>query len=389
MSMTEKLYDLDAYEREFTAEVVSCEACGKGRFKVVLDRTLFFPEEGGQTPDKGTINGYSVVDVQIKDEVIFHTLECENDGPDLSMGSPVSGKIDWDHRYSNMQQHTGEHIFSGLVHGRFGYDNVGFHLSDSIVTMDYNGEISPGDIDLLELEANRVISRQIPVKASYPDKETLDALEYRSKKELSGPIRIVDIPGVDTCACCAPHLHNTGEVGLLKVLDVSSHKGGVRISILCGFRALADYGSTREELKRVSHLTSAPLPETSEAVSKLKNELEKTKYLLVHTKMQYLECLINEVLEKKEDPIIFTEEMDSNIIREGVNKMTALCEGFCGIFAGDEKSGYSFIVGSRDADCSLLAGKMRDHFKAKCGGKREMIQGHIDAEMREIKRFFS
>lgn len=389
MSMTEKLYDLDAYEREFEAEVVSCEACGKGRFKVVLDRTLFFPEEGGQTPDKGTINGIPVVDVQIKDEVIFHTLECENDGPVFSAGSSVSGKIDWDHRYSNMQQHTGEHIFSGLVHSRFGYENVGFHLSDSIVTMDYNGEISPGDIDLLELEANRVISRQIPVNASYPDKETLDALEYRSKKELSGPIRIVDIPGVDTCACCAPHLHNTGEVGLLKVLDVSSHKGGVRVSILCGFRALADYGSTREELKRISRLTSAPLPETGEAVSKLKNELEKARYALVHTRMQYLECLINEVLEKKELPIIFTEETDSNILREGVNKMTALCEGFCGIFSGDEKAGYSFIIGSRDADCSLLAGKMRDHFKAKCGGKKEMIQGHIDAEMREIKRFFS
>lgn len=387
--MTEKLYDRDAYEREFEADVVSCEACGKGRFKVVLDRTLFFPEEGGQTPDKGTINGLPVVDVQIKDEVIFHTLELKDGLPDLNPGSHVSGEIDWEHRYSNMQQHTGEHIFSGLVHSRFGYENVGFHLSDSIVTMDYNGEISPEDIERLELEANRVISRQIPVNASYPDKEKLDALEYRSKKELSGPIRIVDIPGVDTCACCAPHLHNTGEVGLLKVLDVSSHKGGVRISILCGFRALADYGSTREELKHVSHLTSAPLPETAEAVSKLKNELEKTKYLLVHTKMQYLECLINAALEKKEPPIIFTEETDSNILREGVNKMTALCEGFCGIFAGDERSGYSFIVGSRDSDCSQLAGKMRTDFKAKCGGKREMIQGHIDAKRHEIKRFFS
>ena len=387
--MTEKLYDLDAYAREFTAKVISCEECGEGRYKVVLDRTLFFPEEGGQTPDKGTLGGCPVVDVQIKDGIIEHIVECKNEPLTPSPMGHVSGKIDWEHRYSNMQQHTGEHIFSGLVHAKFGYDNVGFHLSDSIVTMDYNGEITPEEIALIELEANRVITKQIPVNASYPGKETLDSLEYRSKKELSGPIRIVEIPGVDTCACCAPHLHNTGEVGLLKVLDVSAHKGGVRISILCGFRAMADYGLTRDELRKVSHLTSAPLFETGEAVSKLKNELESTKFALGKAKRDYMESLIDSTLEKGEQPIIFTEGMDSDVIREGVNKMTALCQGFCGIFAGDEMEGYSFIVGSRDADCSELAGRMRTHFKAKCGGKKEMIQGHIDAEMHEINVFFS
>lgn len=278
------------YMKQFNAIVVSCEqypaateAAETIKYDVVLDQTLFFPEEGGQTPDKGTIAGYPVVDVQIKDEIITHTIAVPileedpgvytgtvsdtdhdaafttEDRPPFSVGDEVSGEIDWAHRFSNMQQHTGEHIFSGLVKKSFGYDNVGFHLSDSTVTMDYDGPLTEDDVRELEWEANRVIIRQLPVHASYPSDDELSKIDYRCKKELSGAIRIVSIPGVDDCACCAPHVKNTGEVGLLKVLDIQNYKGGVRLSILCGFRALLDYRIIRKHLRDISHISSAPM----------------------------------------------------------------------------------------------------------------------------------
>ena len=233
--MTEKLYDQDAYAVEFDAKVLSCEAYhdkDESGYHVVLDRTLFFPEEGGQSPDKGTINGIEVTDVQIKKDVVTHSLK-----EPLAVDENVHGKIDWTHRFNNMQQHSGEHIFSGIVHSRFGYDNVGFHLSDNIVTMDFNGVLTADEVKEIETAVNDVIVKNLPVEITYPAKEELAALDYRSKIEIEGQVRIVTIPGVDVCACCAPHVKRTGEIGTLNVQSLSNYKGGVRISILSGFRA--------------------------------------------------------------------------------------------------------------------------------------------------------
>ena len=221
IAKTVRLYDQDAYATEFEAEVLACEEVEKKEKKVYqiwLDQTLFFPEEGGQSPDMGTIDGIKVLDVQIKDEVITHTLAAP-----LAVGTTVKGVVDWKHRFYNMQQHSGEHIFSGIVHNRFGYDNVGFHLSDSIVTMDFNGVITAEDIEEIETEVNQAIIENIPVEVSYPTKEELKVLEYRSKIEIEGQVRIVTIPGYDVCACCAPHVRRTGEIGMLKVMNVQSY----------------------------------------------------------------------------------------------------------------------------------------------------------------------
>ena len=285
METTKKLYDLDAYGTEFEAKVLTCEEVKKKDttgYAVTLDQTLFFPEEGGQSPDQGTINGISVLDVQIKKDVIIHTLAAP-----VEVGSTVKGKIDWKHRFYNMQQHSGEHIFSGLVHSRFGYENVGFHLSDQTVTMDFNGVLSEADVAEVEYAVNEAIIKNIPIEVTFPTKEELETLDYRSKIEIEGQVRIVTIPGYDVCACCAPHVKRTGEIGMLKVLNVQSYKGGVRISILCGFRALLEFRKKAEVLSELSAKLSANQEGLGEAVDKLKNtnQAMKAKLAAANEKM--------------------------------------------------------------------------------------------------------
>ncbi len=404
--MTVKLYDTDAYLKKFTGRVLSCEkypaateAAETFKYDVILDQTAFFPEEGGQTPDKGILGGYPVVDVQIKNDTIIHTISVpikENevlngdfDGGDavLKVGDEITGEIDWAHRFSNMQQHTGEHIFSGLVHKSFGYDNVGFHLSDSVVTMDYNGPLTEDDVRDLEWEANRVIMQQIPVSAYYPDEETIGRLDYRCKKELSGYIRIVSIPGVDDCACCAPHVRNTGEVGIFKVIEIQSYKGGVRLSILCGFRALMDYRIIRKHLRDISHITSAPMYEAADAVQRLKDERDAARFSLIEANRRVLSIQIAGVADDAISPMLFTEDIDPASIRNAVNDLVSTHDGYCGIFNGNDEIGYSFIIGSRNLDCNDLARFFREKFSAKCGGKPEMIQGHIDTRRAIIENY--
>ena len=248
---TVRLYDRDAYARVFEATVISCEEITKEDrrlYEVVLDQTLFFPEEGGQSPDKGVINDIQVTDVQINNEIITHYLESA-----IPAGSKVMGRIDWAHRFNNMQQHSGEHVFSGIVHKKFGYDNVGFHLSDQVVTMDFNGVLTAEQGAEIEWEVNQAIAQNVEIVISYPSKDELASIKYRSKIDIEGQVRIVTVTGYDVCACCAPHVRRTGEIGGLKVMSLHNYKGGVRISILCGLRALEAF---REKCSIVSDLTS-------------------------------------------------------------------------------------------------------------------------------------
>ena len=385
--MTVKLYDKDAYLTNCKAKVLSCTSAENHSFLVVLDQTVFFPEEGGQTPDKGTINGLEVIDVQIKDDVITHTVKSDGEALTFREGDTVSCELNWDHRFSNMQQHTGEHIISGIVYKRFGYDNVGFHLSDSIVTMDYNGPLSAEDLSKIEEEANRYIFEGRVITTGYPSKEELDALNYRSKKELSGPIRIVEIKDVDICACCAPHVKNTTEVGLLKILDATTYKGGIRISILCGMRALYHYRECLNRCISISQLTSRPQEDIVSAVEQQKEvqgQLQQQIFSLQQTLLKKEADLVN---PKEEDVLLFTENTDTNIIRYQINALTLSHPGYCAIFNKNE-AGYNFIVGSKEKDCNELASILRDKFHAKCGGKSNMIQGSLYASSEDIKSIF-
>lgn len=380
--MIKKLYDLDAYQREFEAEVLSCEERKEKDgtvYEIILNQTLFFPEEGGQSPDKGTLEEVKVLDVQIKKDVIVHTLEHP-----LEAGAKVHGVIDWQHRFSNMQQHSGEHIFSGLVHSKFGFNNVGFHLSDNIVTMDFDGVMSAEDVADIEYRANEVIVGNLPVQVTFPAKEELAVLDYRSKIEIEGQVRIVTIPGVDVCACCAPHVRHTGEIGMLKVMSLSNYKGGVRISILCGFRALFAFRQKAEIISDISGSLSANQELLPELVEKMKNSNQDLKYRLAGAKQKLMEGKLAEIPKEQEHVVLFETDIETQVMRNVVNELTAVHSGICGMFVGTEEDGYQFIIGSSTRDCREIAALLREKAGARGGGSAAMIQGSVKAEEREL-----
>ncbi|MCR4674021.1 MAG: hypothetical protein K5675_03345 [Lachnospiraceae bacterium] len=379
--MTIKLYDNDAYQTTCESQIISCEKITDTTYDVILNQTIFFPEEGGQTPDKGTINGFKVIDVQIKDEIITHTISTQK--TPFQDNETVSCEIDWSHRFSNMQQHTGEHIFSGFVHDKFGYENVGFHLSDSIVTMDYNGPMTEEEIYELETKSNEAIFAGKKVTCYYPSKEELNELDYRSKKELSGAIRIVSIEDTDVCACCAPHVKTTSEVGILKVIDITNYKGGVRLSILCGMRALNDYRLRLNQCREISHITSAKMDDIVSSVEKIKEDAGVLKGELANIQKNLLDLQASSLDDNTEDVVLFTQNTDTNILRYEVNQLTTLHSGYCAVF-NENENGFNFIIGSKNKNCNELAKLLREKLNAKGGGKPEMIQGSLTASKEDI-----
>lgn len=387
LSKTIRLYDADAYQTEFEATVLACEEVEKkdGRgYQVWLDQTLFFPEEGGQSPDMGTIDGVEVLDVQIKNEVITHTLAAR-----LTVGTTVKGVVDWKHRFYNMQQHSGEHIFSGIVHKKFGYDNVGFHLSDSIVTMDFNGVITPEEITEIEEKVNQAIIENIPVEVSYPSKEELKELDYRSKIEIEGQVRIVTIPGYDVCACCAPHVRRTGEIGSLKVMNVQSYKGGVRVSILCGFRALDAFRQKADIITELMAEFSTSQEAIIDNVKKLKGANQTMKNQLAAAKQELMEYKVSAIPEDSENAILFEADLETPVVRGVVNGLVEKFAGISAVFVGNDENGYQFIVGSKNKDCRQIASALREKLSARGGGSDKMIQGSVAATQLQIEELFT
>ena len=377
---TTKLYDRDSYATEFEARVVACESVERG-FAVVLDQTLFFPEEGGQTPDRGRIDEVEVLDVQIKKDVITHYVDAP-----FEVGKEVKGSIDWKHRFFNMQQHSGEHLFSGLAHRKFGLRNVGFHLSNQIVTMDFDKALTEEQLKVMEWEINEAIVANVEIKTGYPSKEELVDLEYRSKIEIDGAIRIVEIPGYDICACCAPHVKRTGEIGMFKILSVQNYKGGMRISFLCGFRALEEYRRKAEIISEVSGLLTTNQENIADHVSKLKTQVQSLKTQLSNAKQTLMESKLAEIPAEQKDVILFERDLDTPVMRTVVNKLMETHEGVCGIFVGADEEGYNYIIGSKTVDCREIATKLREAFDARGGGKPQMIQGSLTAPAADIER---
>ncbi len=381
MENTIKLYDQDGYATEFTASVMTCEQIEEGKYEIILNQTLFFPEEGGQSPDTGFIDGQEVVDVQIKNDVITHTMTAP-----LEVGSVVTGKIDWTHRFSHMQQHTGEHIYSGLVHNRFGYNNVGFHLSDQVVTMDFDGVLTADDVNEIEKQANQVIVDNIDVQASFPSKEELKDMDYRSKIEIDGQVRLITIPGVDVCACCAPHVKKTGEVGMLKVMSCQNYKGGVRLSILCGFRALDSFCQKAEIVTKLGSLLSSKEEEILATVTRLKEGQQSLKAELAGSRQEIMEIKLSQLSKDEENVVLFESEVDNGVMRNTVNQLVEQHTGIAGIFSGDDIEGYRYILGSKNVDMKELATQMREQLGSKGGGSNVMIQGLVQATQEEIRK---
>lgn len=380
---TIKLYDEDAYRTEFTAQVLSCEKTDKG-YCIELDRTCFFPEEGGQSPDKGVLAGADVTDVQIKGDTIYHFTNQP-----LEAGESVSGSIDWKHRFSNMQQHSGEHIFSGIVNKKYGYNNVGFHLSDQIVTMDYDGPLTREQADEVEYLVNQAIIENIKVEAWYPKAEQLETLEYRSKKALQGSVRIVKIGEYDICACCAPHVARTGEIGGFKIQSLSNYKGGVRISMLCGFRALEAARQKSGVVAELMDILTTGQDQLAEAVRKQKNTIMKLTSDLNASRRQLLINEIEKMDDGRENLILFCQGVDSKTCRKVVSDMTSGHSGYCGIFSGNDENGYNYVIASSSKDCGEIGNILKDDFAAKGGGSPQMIQGTVAGKQDDLQKLFN
>ncbi len=404
--MTRKLYDDRPYDTTFTATVVSISLNVDHTLDLVLDGTLFFPEEGGQTPDRGVIyiseKKYDVIDVQIQSGVIHHILtnSAANSSeitdevfhPDSLIGFEVSGQIDWAHRFSNMQNHSGEHIFSGLVHAKFGYNNVGFHLSDSEVTMDYDGVLTDADVEALEDEANAIIYQNLAIDCRYPSPAELATLDYRSKLDLKEDVRIVTIPGVDVCACCAPHVRTTAEIGLLKVLSAVSYKGGTRLSILCGGRAIRDYQKKHQELRAISQSLKVPILETAAGVDKLLAERAQLQESIHHLNEEKLMKIVQAVPADQKHVFLLADACDVNLLRRTVNELTSKHSGFSGIFWKEDDGdiyryilGASHVVGSDATNANVPNQILKEKFSARGGGKAEMVQGSVATTWENIK----
>lgn len=390
MMKTRKLYDYDAYATVFEAEVLSCEEVNlrdktgeeKAIYEVILDQTLFFPEEGGQTPDKGVLGNLEVIDVQItKEDKIRHFVEQP-----IEVGNKVQGAIDWKHRFFNMQQHSGEHLFSGLAYRKYGLRNVGFHLSNQIVTMDFDKPLTEEQLKEMEWEINQAIVANVEIKAGYPSKEEIETMNYRSKIEIEGAVRIVEIPGYDICACCAPHVRRTGEIGMFKIQNVQNYKGGIRISFLCGFRALEDYRKKSAIISEVSGMLTTNQDNVTEHVSKLKTQVQSLKSQLSNVKQTLMESKIAEISAEEKNVILFEKDIDTPVMRNVVNKLVESHEGICGVFVGSEEDGYNYIIGSKTIDCRNIATKLREELNARGGGKAPMIQGSVVAAEANIRK---
>ena len=377
--MTEKLYDTDSYLKEFQATVLSCEQKNENTWRVVLDKTAFFPEGGGQTGDSGWLNDVKVTDTREKNGVIYHETKAP-----LEVGTKVAGKIDFAIRFDKMQQHTGEHILSGIVCSTYNYNNVGFHLSSEITTLDFDGELSEEQVRELEIRVNQAIHENIPVQVKFPTKAELAEMDYRSKIEIEGQVRIVEIPGIDRCACCAPHVKTTAEVGLLKIQSCDRHRGGCRLTIVCGMRALKDYQQKQESVGKVSAALSAKPEKIAEAVEHLQEQQAKLREQLNHIQAMYLQEKLDKIHTEDQCVCIFEEALDSIAMRNFVNGAMDRCDGVCGAFIGSDKSGYHYILGSKELDVREISKQLNVKFSGKGGGKPQMVQGSLNGTKKEI-----
>ena len=375
-----KLYYDSAYIKEFEAQVLSCQE-GKKGWEIILSATAFYPEGGGQPADTGLLGNVRVTDVHEKDGQVVHYT----DGP-LPVGEMVRGVIDWDRRFQHMQEHSGEHLVSGLIHQRFGYDNVGFHMGTDEVTIDFNGVLEWGDLMAIEEKANGMIWENLEISAVYPEKDELDAMEYRSKKELTGAVRIVSIPGGDVCSCCGTHVERTGEIGLVKFLSMIHYKGGVRISLLCGKRAVEDYERKRDQVQKISVLLSARPGEISRAVEKLKDEEAKLQEKLVAAYDKLIASEVRDIKEGDGDIFILEPDFEAIQLRHLVNRLLEEKKGKTVLALGGAAEGsFLYVLGSRDGDMRRLSRELNGLLNGRGGGSAQMAQGTFFATKDQLQ----
>lgn len=378
--MTEKLFYQDGFLTQFQGTVLECTE-EKDGWAVVLDRTAFYPEGGGQPADHGTLDGRVVHDVRENCGKVLHFC----DGP-VEVGKTVVGRIDWDRRFDFMQQHSGEHIVSGILCGKFGCDNVGFHIGHELVTIDFNAALSTDDVIFVENLANRYIWEDRPIQISFPSPAGLEALEYRSKKALTGQVRIVSWPEADCCACCGTHVRSSGQVGMVKLISCQKFRDGVRIEMAAGGRALRWVNAVAGQNTKISQLLSAKPGETAAAVERMQKEVFLLKGRVAGLEEKDFARKAEE-LAGTGDVLLVEGPMSGESLRKLCGLVKERCGGRCAVFAGEDGR-FQYAVALDGGDLRGFVKALNGALNGRGGGKPEFVQGSVQAGEAEIRGFF-
>ena len=389
MQYTEKYYETDAYRREAAGRIIAAEPDAKtGGGRIALDGTVFYPEGGGQPADRGALTladgtVLDVTDVHEQGGVIWHSVASL---PGAAVpGAEVRQALDWDWRFDKMQQHTGEHILSGILHSMFGAENVGFHIGVDAVRMDTSVPISAEGLRAAELAANRIVWQNVPVIITYPTREELAALAYRSKKEIEGQVRIVTIPGADVCACCGTHTAFTGAVGQIKILSAENYKGGVRLSIVCGQRALEAAQAMRQRQADIGALLSAKASETAHAVHRVYDEYTALKFAHFGLCSQLFDALAAQVTPS-EDAVRIVPGLDPDGLHRLAVRLTEATPGLCAALTPNEK-GTGYCLARAEGDVRPLTKALNAALNGRGGGKPGICQGSCAASPEQVEEF--
>ena len=378
---TRKLYYEDCHLSRFTAQVLSCEETATG-YAVILDATAFYPEGGGQAGDTGTLNGIRVLDTREQGEAVVHLCETP-----LAVGETVEGILDYDRRFDLMQQHSGEHIVSGIINRRFGYHNVGFHMGSDVITIDFDGVLTMEDLPAIEAEANRAVWENKPIRCWIPSEAELPHVFYRTKRALPWPVRIVQIPDADSCACCGVHVAYTGEIGLVKLISAIPCRGGTRMEMACGARAMAILNHAFDQNRQVSQAFSAQITETGAAARRMNEVLSEQKYRIAGLEKQIF-LGIAQSYAGKGDVLHFEDSLDSTAVRELADAIAENCGGMAAVFSGRDGEGYAYCLVTREGDLRQLGKDMNKALNGRGGGKPNFQQGRVQAAETDIGAFF-
>ena len=382
--MTEKLYETDGTQLAFSATVLSCETREDG-FSVVLDRTAFFPGGGGQACDVGTLGGVPVTGAALDHGDVLHFTTAP-----LRIGERVEGRVDRSVRFPRMQCHTAEHIVSGLVHARCGYENVGFHLGEGEVTMDFDGELTGEQLDEIETLANEVVYADLPVTVSFPTPEELPGLSYRSKLDLTENVRLVTVEGIDVCACCAPHVKKTGEIGLIRLLGYMRYKGGIRVRLVAGAWALFDYRARCRTAHRVSELLSVPQEKIAEGVSRTLAASDALAQNNAALRRRLAELLAGAATPTEGNRVFFLSgiESDPDVARHLAAIAVKSTGGIVAVCYGKNENGFRYLLASEKVDLKSVLPEINRALIGRGGGKPGMAEGTFASSCEEIERFF-
>lgn len=379
--VTEKLYYADPRLSAFTATVQECREAQDG-WEIVLDRTAFYPEGGGQPCDQGTLERWDVLDVREEDGVILHRLEKP-----LLPGEKVSGRVDMARRIDYTQQHSADHILTGVIHKRYGYDNVGFHMGETSTFIDLNGVLDEAELAEMERVANEVVWMDLPVEVSWPDAQTLAQMDYRSKKELTGPVRIVTVPGVDVCACCGTHVRRTGEVGTIKILSCVKLRGGVRVEYVAGHRAYTFFDEIQNQNHLVSMSLSAKPLRTAEAVRRLLEERDGLQMRIARLEREHCAAMA-EQLRDKGNVLVFEEGLSADSVRRLADAIKDTCGGRALVCSGSDETGYLYALAVKEGDVHAFGKAMNEALNGRGGGRdANFIQGSVKATRAEIEAY--